>query len=212
MTATVTSKGQITIPKRVRDLLGIGPGSVVDFQRARRPYCSCQGRQEAATDAFRAAAWACRQRFEHGRDHGHDPRGALTLVLVDTNVLLDLVTDDPQWYEWSVGHLEEPALAGPVLINDIVYAEISIRYERIEDIDAMLAEAQIEVAPTPRAALFLAGKAFQRYRRARGKRTGVLPDFFIGAHAAVNGWHLLTRDVSRYRRYFPTVALIAPSP
>jgi predicted nucleic acid-binding protein len=116
------------------------------------------------------------------------------VVLVDTNVLLDLVTDDPVWAEWSLAHLEEAALAGPVLINDVVYAETSIRYERIEDLDAMLAAAAIDIAPTPRPALFLAGKAFQRYRTAGGVRTGVLPDFFIGAHAAIEGWPLLTRD------------------
>jgi predicted nucleic acid-binding protein len=133
------------------------------------------------------------------------------LVLVDTNVLLDLVTNDRDWAEWSLARLEEAALAGPVLINDIVYAETSIRYERIEDLDAMLSEAMIDIAPTPRSALFLAGKAFQRYQRAGGPRTGVLPDFFIGAHAAVEGWPLLTRDAGRYRKYFPKLALIAPS-
>jgi predicted nucleic acid-binding protein len=132
------------------------------------------------------------------------------VILVDTNVLLDLVTDDPDWAEWSLARLEEAALAGPVLINDIVYAETSIRYHRIEDLDAMLARAMIEIAATPRSARFLAGKAFQRYRRAGGMRTGVLPDFFIGAHAAVEGWPLLTRDGGRYRRYFPKVTLIAP--
>jgi predicted nucleic acid-binding protein len=132
------------------------------------------------------------------------------VVLVDTNVLLDLVTDDPDWSAWSLARLEEAALAGPVLINDVVYAETSIRYDRIEDLDAMLAEAMIEIAATPRAALFLAGKAFRRYRVAGGARTGVLPDFFIGAHAAVEGWSLLTRDAGRYRRYFPKVSLIAP--
>jgi predicted nucleic acid-binding protein len=132
------------------------------------------------------------------------------VVLVDTNVLLDLVTHDPNWAEWSVARLEEAALAGQLLINDVVYAEMSIRYRRIEDLDAMLAEAMIEIAPTPRPALFLAGKAFQRYRAAGGTRTGVLPDFFIGAHAAVEGWQLLTRDTGRYRSYFPKVTLIAP--
>lgn len=132
------------------------------------------------------------------------------MILVDTNVLLDLVTDDPDWSEWSLARLEEAALAGPVLINDVVYAETSIRYARIEDLDAMLAEAMIEIAPTPRPALFLAGKAFQHYRAAGSARTGVLPDFFIGAHAAVEGWPLLTRDARRYRRYFPKLALIAP--
>ncbi len=84
------------------------------------------------------------------------------MILVDTNVLLDLVTDDPDWAEWSLARLEEAALAGPILINDIVYAETSIRYHRIEDLDAMLAQAMIEIAATPRSALFLAGKAFQR--------------------------------------------------
>ena len=99
------------------------------------------------------------------------------MILVDTNVLLDLVTDDPDWAEWSLARLEEAALAGPILINDIVYAETSIRYDRIEDLDTMLAKAMIEIAATPRSALFLAGKAFQRYRMAGGTRTGVLPDF-----------------------------------
>jgi predicted nucleic acid-binding protein len=132
------------------------------------------------------------------------------VTLVDSNVLLDLVTDDPEWSEWSVARLEEAALVGPLLINDIVYAETSIRYDRIEDFDALLSETMIEVAPTPRPALFLAGKAFQRYRRAGGTRTGVLPDFFIGAHAAIQGWPLLTRDIGRYRTYFPRLRLISP--
>jgi predicted nucleic acid-binding protein len=132
------------------------------------------------------------------------------VILVDTNVLLDLVTDDPNWAEWSLARLEEAALAGPVLINDVVYAETSVRYERIEDLDAMLADAMIDIAPTPRPALFLAGKAFRQYRAAGGVRTGVLPDFFIGAHASIEGWSLLTRDARRYRTYFPKLALIAP--
>lgn len=132
------------------------------------------------------------------------------MILVDTDVLLDLVTNDPDWSEWSLARLEEAALAGPILINDIIYAETSIRYDRIEDLDAMLSQALIEIAATPRSALFLAGKAFRRYRAAGGTRTGVLPDFFIGAHAAVEGWPLLTRDAGRYRRYFPKVRLIAP--
>lgn len=132
------------------------------------------------------------------------------MILVDTNVLLDLVTDDPDWAEWSLARLEEAALAGPIFINDVVYAEMSIRYDRIEDLYAMLALAGIEMTPTPRPALFLAGKAFRQYRTAGGARTGVLPDFFIGAHAAVERWPLLTRDTGRYRSYFPTVTLIAP--
>jgi predicted nucleic acid-binding protein len=133
------------------------------------------------------------------------------VVLVDTNVMLDLVTDDPNWSEWSLARLEEAALDGPVLINDVVYAETSLRYERIEDLDAMLSAAMIDIAPTPRPALFLAGKAFQQYRDAGGVRTGVLPDdFFIGAHAAIEGWSLLTRDARRCRTYFPKLTLVAP--
>ncbi len=91
----------------------------------------------------------------------------------------------------------------------MVYADTSIRYERIEDLDAMLADAMIDIASTPRPALFLAGKAFQQYRATGGVRTGVLPDFFIGAHAAIEGWPLLTRDAHRYRTYFPKLTLIA---
>ena len=132
------------------------------------------------------------------------------MTLVDTNVLLDLVTDDPVWSGWSLARLEEAALAGSIVINDIVYAETSIRYDRMEDMDAMLAQAMIDVVSTPRSALFLAGKAFQQYRAGGGTRTGFLPDFFIGAHAAVRGWPLLTRDAARYRSYFPKLALIAP--
>ncbi len=133
------------------------------------------------------------------------------MILVDTNVLLDLVTNDPQWSEWSLARLEEAALRGPILINDVVYAETSIRYDRIEDLDSMLTETTIEIAPMPRAALFLAGKVFQQYRTSGGVRTGVLPDFFIGAHAAIEGWQLLTRDARRYRTYFPKLMLTAPN-
>ncbi|MFO1079299.1 MAG: type II toxin-antitoxin system VapC family toxin [Reyranellaceae bacterium] len=133
------------------------------------------------------------------------------MILVDSNVLLDLVTDDPDWSEWSIAQLEAAALSGPVLINDVVYAEISIRYQRIEDVDDMLAQAGIDLAVIPRAALFLAGKVFHQYRRRGGRRSGVLPDFFIGAHASAAGWRLLTRDVGRYRSYFPRLELISPA-
>jgi predicted nucleic acid-binding protein len=132
------------------------------------------------------------------------------VTLVDTNVLLDLVTDDPKWAEWSIAQLEAASLHGPLLINDAVYAELAVRYNRIEDLDAFLDEAGLEIAPIPRAALFLAGRVFTKYRKSGGSRTGVLPDFFIGAHAAVNGLPLLTRDVGRYRTYFPSLKLITP--
>ena len=132
------------------------------------------------------------------------------MTLVDTNVLLDLVTDDPQWADWSIARLDAAALAGPIVINDVVYAELSVRFATIEDLDSMLDDAGVVVAPMPRAALFLAGKIFQRYRATGGQRTGVLPDFFIGAHAAVARLPLISRDRQRYRTHFPTIELIAP--
>lgn len=132
------------------------------------------------------------------------------MTLVDTNVLLDLVTDDPHWADWSVAQLETASLRGPLLINDVVYAELSVRYEQIEDIEAVLTETGIDIVPMPRPALFLAGKVFAQYRKAGGTRTGVLPDFFIGAHAAVSELPLLTRDSGRYGRYFPSLVLITP--
>lgn len=134
------------------------------------------------------------------------------MTLVDTNILLDLATDDPTWATWSVAQLESASMKGPLLINDAIYAELAVRYDRIEDLEAFLEGGGLEVAPMPRAALFLAGKVFTQYRRSGGTRTGVLPDFFIGAHAAVSGLPLLTRDVARYRTYFPTLELIAPQP
>jgi predicted nucleic acid-binding protein len=132
------------------------------------------------------------------------------VTLIDSNVLIDLLIDDPKWSDWSLEHLERAALKGPLLINDIVYAETSTRYPAIEDFESALAVANVRIVPTPRMALFLAGKAFIKYRRAGGIRTGVLADFFIGAHAAVEELPLLTRDARRYRHYFPTVILIAP--
>ncbi|NJO53512.1 MAG: type II toxin-antitoxin system VapC family toxin [Bacteroidales bacterium] len=132
------------------------------------------------------------------------------MTLIDTNVLLDLVTDDPVWADWSIRQMDAAAVKGPLAINGVVYAELSVGFERIEDLDAVLEEAGIAMVAIPRAALFLAGKAFQRYRAAGGGRSGVLPDFFIGAHAAVTGLPLLTRDVQRYRTYFPSLGLITP--
>jgi predicted nucleic acid-binding protein len=133
------------------------------------------------------------------------------VTLVDTNVLLDVVTNDQTWADWSIERLETVSLAGPLLINDVIYAELAVRYERIEDLDAFVEDAGLVLAALPRAALFLAGKVFTRYRRAGGSLTGVLPDFFIGAHAAVQQLPVLTRDVARYRTYFPTVELISPA-
>lgn len=132
------------------------------------------------------------------------------MILVDTNVLLDVVTDDPVWANWSIQQLDAASLKGGLAINDIVYAELSVRFERIEDVEEALEESGVVIAPIPREALFLAAKIFQRYRAAGGARQSVLPDFFIGAHAAIAGLPLLTRDARRYRTYFPSLCLIAP--
>jgi predicted nucleic acid-binding protein len=133
------------------------------------------------------------------------------LILVDTNVLVDVVTDDALWAEWSQRQLTLAAARDDLAINDIVYPELSVRYTTIEELDAMIREANLVSAAVPRPALFLAGKAFQRYRSAGGIRTGVLPDFFIGAHAVISDSLLITRDAARYRTYFPGIMLIAPN-
>jgi predicted nucleic acid-binding protein len=133
------------------------------------------------------------------------------LILVDTNVLLDLVTDDPLWAEWSQQQLDLASAQDQLAINNIVYAELSIGYARMEQLDAMILGAGLVNAAMPRPALFLAGKAFQRYRSAGGRKTGVLPDFFIGAHAVIADAVVITRDATRYRSYFPGIMLIAPS-
>ncbi|MCZ8272027.1 MAG: type II toxin-antitoxin system VapC family toxin [Beijerinckiaceae bacterium] len=132
------------------------------------------------------------------------------MILVDTNVLLDVATNDPNWADWSIEQLDAAAVRGPVVINAVVYSEFSVGYDRIEEVERLLKDVDIGWADVPREALFLAGKAFQQYRRQGGSRTGVLPDFFIGAHAAVSGMTLLTRDPARYRSYFPKVGLISP--
>lgn len=132
------------------------------------------------------------------------------MILVDTNVLLDVFTDDPAWADWSQHQLEAASLADRLAINGVIYAELSIRFERIEALEAALESAGVALAEIPRPALFLAGKAFLAYRRGGGSRTGVLPDFFIGAHASVAKMPLLTRDPRRYRTYFPAAELIAP--
>ena len=123
---------------------------------------------------------------------------------------LDVVTNDPTWADWSIRQLDAAPLKGPLAINDVVYAELSVRFASIETLDAVLEQAGIAMESISRASLFLAGKVFLRYREAGGQRTGVLPDFFIGAHAAVAGFSLLTRDAQRYRAYFPTVELVTP--
>jgi hypothetical protein len=131
-------------------------------------------------------------------------------TLADTNVLLDIATNDATWSDWSLNALDDAALEGPIVINPVVYAEFSVGYRRIEEVDRLLGATEIALVEIPRAALFLAGKVFRRYRRRGGQKAGVLPDFFIGAHAAVACLPLITRDRKRFQRYFPTVRLITP--
>jgi len=132
------------------------------------------------------------------------------MVLVDTNVVVDVWTDHAEWYGWSAAQLRAQSQVHELAINPIIYAELSLSYESIETLDARVADLKLELLELPRAALFLAGQAFRKYRRAGGSRRGVLPDFFIGAHAAVLGCEILTRDAARYRSYFPTVELLTP--
>lgn len=132
------------------------------------------------------------------------------MIFVDTSVLLDVLQDDPKWADWSESALKTAAARDTLAINDVIYAELSTRYSRLETLDAAVAALELKHEPLPRAALFLAGKAFLRYRARGGAKTGVLSDFFIGAHAAVEKAPLLTRDLARVRAYFPGVTLIAP--
>ena len=132
------------------------------------------------------------------------------MLLVDTNVLVDVLQDDPQWADWSIGQLRTQAMVHELVINPVVYAEVSLCFTTIEALDRALATMALTVQPIPREALFLAGKAYAQYRRRGGSKAQVLPDFFIGAHAAVEGWPLLTRDAGRFKTYFPTLDVIAP--
>lgn len=132
-------------------------------------------------------------------------------TLVDANVLLDVLTEDPVWGEWSAAALGTAAESGPLWINPIIYAEVSVRFSRIEDLERALPASDYRRAQLPWEAAFLAGKAFVQYRRRGGTKTSTLPDFYIGAHAAVAGVTLLTRYSGRYNTYFPTVALVTPT-
>ena len=134
----------------------------------------------------------------------------MTDVLVDSNVLLDVLTEDPTWFDWSASALEEHAESAVLMINPIIYAEVSVRFARIEELDVALPADLFKREPLPWDAAFLAGKCFLRYRKAGGARRSPLPDFYVGAHAAIRGATLLTRDASQYRTYFPTLQLIAP--
>jgi len=132
------------------------------------------------------------------------------MLIVDTNILVDVLEDDPQWADWSVSQLRAQSQVHDLFINPVIYAELSLTFDSVQSLDDAIEGMDMTVQELPRAALFLAGKAFIRYRRAGGSKGNVLADFFIGAHAAVLGCAILTRDARRYRGYFPTVSLIVP--
>ena len=134
----------------------------------------------------------------------------MSRVLVDSNVLLDVMTEDENWLEWSGAALARCAEESVLCINPVVYAEVSVRFERVEELEAALPADLIVRLSVPYEAAFLAGKCFRDYRRRGGTRRSTLPDFFIGAHAAVGDMTLLTRDASRYRTYFPRLPLLCP--
>jgi len=131
-------------------------------------------------------------------------------LLVDANVILDIFLDDPVWADWSEETLNRFGETHTLCINPIIYTELSIGFQRIEELEKAIEIAGLQMLAIPKEALFLAGKAFLQYRRNKGTKSSPLPDFFIGAHAAVLQMDLITRDVARYRTYFPTVHLISP--
>ena len=134
----------------------------------------------------------------------------MTAVLIDSNVLLDVMTEDATWSAWSGEAIERAADRYRLVINPVIYAEVSIRYSRIEELDRAVPKTMFDREAIPYEAAFLAGKSFLTYRRRGGTKRSPLPDFFIGAHAAVAGYRLMTREVARYRSYFPKLPLIAP--
>ena len=131
---------------------------------------------------------------------------------MDSCVLLDVITGDERWADWSAGQIAAAMDSGRVVINPLIYAEISVGYETIEELDGLLPASDYEREPLPYTAGFAAGKAFLQYRRSGGDKRSPMPDFYIGAHAAVAGYQLLTRDAARYRTYFPTIALFSEPP
>lgn len=132
-------------------------------------------------------------------------------TLVDANVILDVMTGDSRWLEWSAAHLAEAADAGPLVINQVIYGEIAHRFSRVEELDAALAPTRFIRGNLPWPAAFAAAAAQRTYRQRGGRRAAILPDFLVGAHAAVMGLRLLTRDAARYRTYFPALEVVAPT-
>lgn len=131
-------------------------------------------------------------------------------IIVDSNIILDLFLDDPNWADWSESILIKYGRENKLYINMIIYTEISVGFERIEELESALFEGGFQILEIPKEAMFLAGKAYLKYRKLKGTKYSPLPDFYIGAQAAILGLDLITRDTSRYKTYFPSVKLISP--
>ncbi len=132
------------------------------------------------------------------------------MILVDSNVWIDLIRNDPVWFEWSSQQIERAYFAGQVVTNPVIYAELAPVYDTPQELADFFQSGKTPVAPFSPACSYIAGRAFLKYRQSRGAKTGVLPDFFIGAQAQTEGWTILTRDKARYKTYFPKVKLISP--
>jgi predicted nucleic acid-binding protein len=132
----------------------------------------------------------------------------VAVILIDSCIITDLANQESDWFEWSASTLERLEYNNTMIINPIIYAECSIGYERIEEVEALFQHLEFTIKPIPKEALFLAGKAFLHYKKRKGEKANVLPDFFIGAHAAVSGYSLVTRDKGRFSTYFPSIELI----
>lgn len=133
------------------------------------------------------------------------------MLLVDTNVLVDVLEDDPEWADWSIGQLRALSQIHRLVINPVIYSELSLTFSTVDALDRAIDDLGLTMIEIPRPALFLAGKAFVRYRRQGGRKNNVLADFFIGAHAAVAGYTVLTRDTRRYSTYFSGLSLVSPA-
>jgi predicted nucleic acid-binding protein len=132
------------------------------------------------------------------------------MILIDSNVILDIITQDKNWYDWSSKQLASMVESNELIINDIIYTEISVGFNKIEELEQVLSGGFFKIYAIPKEALFLAGKVFLKYKNTKGTKSSTLPDFFIGAHAAVKNIPLLTRDIARYKTYFPYLELIHP--
>lgn len=205
----VGEKGQVTIPIEARRALGLHPGSVVEFERRGDELVMRKsgggGRGAALVERLRGPS---RSGLSTDADGTHT---WMSVVLVDANIIIDIRTKDSEGFEWSAGARSRTAADRHELaINPIIYAEVSVDTERLEELEQDLPPNAYHRLPLPYEATFLAGKAFLRYRRAGGRRRSPLPDFYIGAQADGGDMIRLTRDASRYGGYFPTVELISP--